>query len=166
MKLYVKFFSKLAASVYNNGENLKYATSGSSGFDLRAVGVLDVENNKAVIDLSAGNFVLSPGKRCLVHAGIATKIAENFEIQVRPRSGLALNFGITIVNSPGTVDSDYRGEIGVILLNTSGENFEIKLGDRIAQAVICPVIKGIFEFVEHLDDTERAGGGFGSSGLN
>ncbi|QED22870.1 dUTP diphosphatase [Candidatus Deianiraea vastatrix] len=161
MKLKVKFISEIAENVYENGKLLQYATQFSSGFDLRAVSILQDGNE---MPLSACDFELGAHKRCLVKTGISTSFDASFEMQIRPRSGLALKSGITIVNTPGTIDSDYRGEIGVILLNTSDVSFKITQGDRIAQAVICPVIKAEFEFTENLEDTERSSGGFGSSG--
>ncbi|WP_326894609.1 dUTP diphosphatase (plasmid) [Rhizobium beringeri] len=105
-----------------------------------------------------------PGERALIPTGIAIELQPGTEAQVRPRSGLAAKHGITVLNTPGTVDSDYRGEIKVILFNTSQEAFEIKSGDRIAQMVIAPVIRGVFEVAESLDDTSRGEGGFGSTG--
>ncbi|QNH71697.1 deoxyuridine 5'-triphosphate nucleotidohydrolase [Rhizobium phage V1VFA-S] len=105
-----------------------------------------------------------PGERVLVPTGIAIELQPGTEAQVRPRSGLAAKHGITVLNTPGTIDSDYRGEIKVILFNTSLQAFEIKSGDRIAQLVIAPVIRGVFEVAESLDDTSRGEGGFGSTG--
>jgi dUTP pyrophosphatase len=105
-----------------------------------------------------------PGERVLVPTGIAIELQPGTEAQVRPRSGLAAKHGITVLNTPGTVDSDYRGEIKVILFNTSLQAFEITSGDRIAQLVIAPVIRGVFEVAESLDDTSRGEGGFGSTG--
>lgn len=166
MILEVKFNSESAKNVYKDGNELKYATIHSSGFDLRAVTVIDVENSNQVISLEMKSFVLKAHSRCLIQAGISTKFPDHFEMQIRPRSGLALKNGITIVNSPGTIDSDYRGEIGIILLNTSNCDFEIKYGDRIAQAVISPVERAEFQFVAELNDTIRSSSGFGSSGSN
>ena len=166
MKLYIKFISKIAQDVYKHGSALSYATPGSSGFDLRAIDILDTLYGSHTFNLSTSYFTLKPGARCLVRCGFSTKLSSEYEIQVRPRSGLALKNGITVVNTPGTIDSDYRGELGVILLNTSASNFEINLGDRIAQAVVCPVVKADFQFVETLDETDRSSGGFGSSGSN
>lgn len=105
-----------------------------------------------------------PGERVLVPTGIAIELQPGTEAQVRPRSGLAAKHGITVLNTPGTVDSDYRGEIKVILFNTSLQAFEITSGDRIAQLVIAPVVRGVFEVAESLDDTSRGEGGFGSTG--
>jgi dUTP pyrophosphatase len=125
-----------------------YATEGAAGMDL----------------LAARDAILPPGGRALVPAGIAVAIPEGFEMQVRPRSGLALKHGITVLNAPGTVDSDYRGEVGVILLNTGEAPFVITRGDRIAQAVFAPVTHAAFEEVVVLPETRRGAGGFGSTG--
>ncbi len=128
-----------------------YATPGSSGLDLRA----------AVED----KVVLEPGERALIPTGIILEIPEGYEGQVRPRSGLAINKGVTVLNSPGTIDSDYRGEIKVILINLGKEKVEIGRGDRIAQLVISPVVKADIEEVEDLSETLRGSGGFGSTGI-
>jgi dUTP pyrophosphatase len=125
-----------------------YATLGSAGLDLR----------------STESLTLKPGARALVPTGIAIALPNGFEAQVRPRSGLAVKHGVTVLNSPGTIDSDYRGEIKVPLVNHGQEDFVITRGDRIAQMVIAAVtIAELFE-VETLDDTVRGAGGFGSSG--
>ena len=126
-----------------------YETPGAAGMDLRSV----------------EDGILKPGERKLVPTGLALAIPEGFEMQVRPRSGLALKSGITVVNAPGTVDSDYRGAVGVILLNTSDVTFIYSAGDRIAQAVFAPVAK-VFEseLVDELPPTARGEGGFGSTG--
>jgi dUTP pyrophosphatase len=128
----------------------KTATSGSAGVDLAAA----IE----------GELVLDPGARELVPTGFAISLPEGFEAQVRPRSGLALRNGIVLANSPGTIDSDYRGEIKVILLNAGAESFTIRRGDRIAQMLVAPVTRAEWEEVEALDDTERGAGGFGHTG--
>ncbi len=125
-----------------------YATDGAAGMDL----------------LAAHDITLPPGGRALVPTGLAMAIPEGFEMQVRPRSGLALKHGVTVLNAPGTVDSDYRGEVGVILLNTSDTPFAIARGDRIAQAVFAPVTRAAFEEVVVLPETRRGTGGFGSTG--
>lgn len=106
-------------------------------------------------------LLLQPGQRFLVPTGIAVAIPEGFEIQVRPRSGLAIKHGVTLVNSPGTIDADYRGEIKVILINHGGEAFQINTGDRIAQLVVAPVVQAKLCEVEELDQTDRGTGGFG-----
>jgi len=126
----------------------KYQTSEAAGFDLHSV---DEKTIKA-------------GERDVIKTGLAVALPKGYELQVRPRSGLALKNGITVLNTPGTVDSDYRGELMVILLNTSKEDFVIKKGDRIAQAVIKEILQADFEIVDELDSTERGSGGFGSTG--
>ncbi len=128
-----------------------YETSASAGVDLRA----DID--KIV--------VLKPFERTLVKTGLFLEIPEGFEGQVRPRSGLALKKGITVLNSPGTIDADYRGEVGVILINLSQEDFIIENGERIAQLVLCKVEQANWENVEILTETHRGEGGFGSTGV-
>lgn len=110
--------------------------------------------------------VLAPGGRILIPTGIAMAIPPGFEGQVRPRSGLALKQGVTLVNSPGTIDADYRGEIGVIVINHGREDVRIADGDRIAQLVFAPVCRGVFDVVDELDSTRRDQGGFGHTGVN
>ena len=148
-KINIKFSNK------SNNPNPEYATSGSSGFDLRA-------NLETPLEIPSGSVAVVP-------TGLFFELPENFEIQVRPRSGLAAKNGVTVLNTPGTVDSDYRGEIKVILINHGKETFTIQNGDRIAQAVIASVINNkIFNFnqvQEVSDDTKRSSGGFGSTGL-
>lgn len=124
--------------------------------------------NAAGLDLLAAvgwdkPITLLPGSRTLVPTGLAIELPEGYEAQVRPRSGLALKNGLTILNSPGTIDADYRGEVGVILANLGGAPFEIRRGERIAQLVIAPVVKVDLVEVERLSDTERGEGGFGST---
>ncbi|QQA42142.1 dUTP diphosphatase [Pelagovum pacificum] len=131
-----------------------YQTEGAAGADVRAN---FPENERAGVTLPAGG-------RALIPAGFAMAIPEGYEVQVRPRSGLALKHGITLPNTPGTIDSDYRGPVGIILLNTGTESFHIDHGDRIAQFVVAPVVRGSFGVVETLDDTVRGEGGFGSTG--
>lgn len=129
-----------------------YETEGSAGLDLRAA-------------IAEGEVLtLKPLGRALVPTGLKVAVPLGFEVQVRPRSGLALKFGITCLNSPGTVDSDYRGEVGVILVNLGTEDFEIRRGDRIAQMVVARHARIDWEVVESLDDTARGAGGFGSTG--
>ncbi|BBF81237.1 dUTP diphosphatase [Asticcacaulis excentricus] len=129
-----------------------YETEGSAGLDLRAA-------------IAEGEILtLKPLGRALVPTGLKVAVPLGFEVQVRPRSGLALKFGITCLNSPGTVDSDYRGEVGVILVNLGTEDFEIRRGDRIAQMVVARHARIEWELVESLDDTARGAGGFGSTG--
>ena len=128
----------------------EYATTQSAGVDLRA-------NLESPI-------TLQPMERCLVPTGLRIALPQGVEAQVRPRSGLALKKGITVLNSPGTIDADYRGEIGVILVNLSQDNFVINDGERIAQMVIARHEQAEWEPVESLDETERGAGGFGHSG--
>lgn len=134
-----------------NGEGLPlpaYETAGAAGMDLRA----------------AEPMTLKPGTRCLMPTGIAIALPQGFEAQVRPRSGLAVKHGITVLNAPGTIDSDYRGEVKVPLINHGQEDFIIARGDRIAQMVIAPVTRVSWTELETLDETARGAGGFGSSG--
>jgi len=134
-----------------HGEGLavpEYATPGAAGMDV----------------LSAEDVTLAPGARHAVATGFAVAIPEGYEIQVRPRSGLALKHGISVVNAPGTIDSDYRGELKVILINHGGEPFPIHRGDRMAQLVLAPVTWVAWEQVAELDGTARGSGGFGSTG--
>lgn len=124
--------------------------------------------NAAGMDLCAAldsSLSLATGERCLVPTGIALAIPAGFEGQVRPRSGLALKKGVTLVNSPGTIDADYRGEIGVIVINHGSEEVTIAHGDRIAQLVIAPVRRAVLSLVDGLDDTSRSAGGFGHTGI-
>jgi dUTP pyrophosphatase len=129
-----------------------YETPGAAGADLKA-------NLPGRADV-----VLQPGARALIATGLRLAIPDGFEVQIRPRSGLALKHGITLVNAPGTIDSDYRGPLGVILLNTGTQNFTIVHGDRIAQMVVAPVVQAKFVSVAQLDGTSRDQGGFGSTG--
>lgn len=128
----------------------EYQTGGSSGLDLHA------RMDEPV--------TLVPKQRRLIPTGIAFAIPTGYEGQVRPRSGMALNLGITVVNTPGTIDSDYRGEVGVLLINLGQENVVVRSGDRIAQLVICPVVIARLVEVDRLNDTSRGTGGFGSTG--
>ena len=130
----------------------EYKTNGSSGLDLEAFLEKDL--------------ILKSNQTVIVPTGLSIAIDQNLEIQIRPRSGLAAKNNITVLNTPGTIDSDYRGEIKVILINLGNEDFVIKNGDRIAQMVISPVIKTEFEIVDELPNTLRGLGGFGSTGKN
>jgi len=132
-----------------------YETGGAAGADVRA--------NFVAADRSKG-LVLKPGARALVPTGLRLEIPQGFEIQVRPRSGLALKHGITLANAPGTIDSDYRGPLGVILINLGQDAFTIAHGDRIAQLIVAPVVQGRFTLADALEDTARGAGGFGSTG--
>ena len=139
-------------SIVNKSNNAlpAYETENSAGLDIRAF-----------IDET---IVLKPTERKLIKTGLFLEIPHGFEAQVRPRSGLALKNGVTVLNSPGTIDADYRGEIGVILINHSIENFEINTGDRIAQLVFAKVEQATWKITETLSNTERGEGGFGSTG--
>ena len=128
----------------------EYKTDGSSGMDLMA----NVEQTVKIL----------PGEKKIISTGIMVAIPEQYEIQIRPRSGLAAKNGISVLNTPGTIDSDYRGEIKIILINLGKDIFEIKKNDRIAQMIVCPIIKVELEEVENLPETVRGKGGFGSTG--
>lgn len=110
-------------------------------------------------------ITLRPLERALIPTGLYFEIPEGFEIQVRPRSGLAIKNGVTCLNTPGTIDSDYRGELKIILINLGSEDFKIENGDRIAQIVVAPVTRGDFEIVPEINETKRGSGGFGSTGV-
>ena len=128
----------------------KYETSGSSGMDLAA----DVD----------ANINIDPGKTAIIPTGLALSIPKGFEVQIRPRSGLAAKQKISVLNTPGTIDSDYRGEIKVILINLGQESFKVEKGLRIAQMVVCPIVQAQLKEVDDLSETERGKGGFGSTG--
>ena len=128
----------------------KYETEGSSGMDLSA----NINEN----------IQIKPGATVIVPTGISVSIPKNFEIQIRPRSGLAAKNQISVLNAPGTIDADYRGELKVILINLGTKNFLIENGARIAQMVICPIVKAELKEVKTLEDTKRGSGGFGSTG--
>jgi dUTP pyrophosphatase len=125
-----------------------YATEGAAGMDV----------------LAAEDVALAPGERWPVATGLCVAIPPGYEIQVRPRSGLALKHGISVPNTPGTIDSDYRGELKVILINHGGEGYTVRRGDRIAQLVVSPVVRATWLKVDELDATQRGEGGFGSTG--
>lgn len=129
-----------------------YETDGAAGADVRA----NLPDR--------GSLSLQPGERKLVPTGLRIEIPAGYEVQIRPRSGLALKHGITLPNTPGTIDSDYRGPLGVILLNAGDKSFEIRHGERIAQMVVAPVLQARFELAGTLSGTERGAGGFGSTG--
>ena len=130
-----------------------YQTTGAAGADVRA--------NLP----ERGAMTLEPGARALVPLGFALEIPNGYEVQVRPRSGLALRHGITLPNTPGTIDSDYRGAVGVIVMNAGDTPFVIEHGDRIAQLIVAPVVRGRFEVVDSLGESDRGEGGFGSTGV-
>jgi len=141
-------FKKLA---HFKGELPSYQTEGASGLDVRAC--LDEP------------ISLAPGERALIPTGLSLEIPNGYEVQVRPRSGLAIKKGLSLVNTPGTVDADYRGEVKVILINLGQESFVIQDQERIAQLVVCPVIQATIELSEDLTETGRGAGGFGSTGV-
>ena len=128
----------------------KYETDGSSGMDLAANIEQDIE--------------IKPGKTAIIPTGLAISIPKDFEVQIRPRSGLAAKNQVSVLNTPGTIDADYRGELKVILINLSEKSFKIEKGLRIAQMVVCPVIKAVWKEVDVLEETERGLSGFGSTG--
>ena len=143
VKILVKKFDK----------NIKlptYKTSGSSGMD--------------VVAYIKNKITINPGKTAMVPTGIAVAVPKNYEIQIRPRSGLAAKKSISVLNTPGTIDSDYRGEIKIILINLSKKSYVVKSGDRVAQMILCPVAKGKLREVKNLPKTVRGKGGFGSTG--
>ena len=144
----------VAIIVLPHGDGLPlphYETAGAAGMDLAAA-----------IDAP---IILKSGARALVPTGLQMQIPHGYEAQVRPRSGLAFKNGVTCLNSPGTIDADYRGEIGVILINHGADDFVITRGMRIAQMVVAPVVQAQFEIVDRLDETARGAGGFGSTGV-
>ena len=143
VKILVKRFDK-------NIKLPKYKTSGSSGMDV-------VANIRSKI-------IIKPGKTAIIPTGIAVAIPKNYEIQIRPRSGLAAKNSISVLNTPGTIDSDYRGEIKIILINLGKKIFVVESGDRIAQIILCPIVKGKFKEVRILPKSLRGKGGFGSTG--
>ena len=132
-----------------------YESMGAAGADLRA--------NLAEAD-RRGGLELAPGERILVPTGLIMQIPQGHELQIRPRSGLALKHGVTLVNAPGTIDADYRGPVGVVLINLGQAAFAIRHGDRVAQAVLAPVVQAEYSLAETLGDTARGSGGFGSTG--
>lgn len=146
MKLQVK---PLDCTISN--QNLFYATKGSAGIDLRA-------NNE-------NPEIIKPGETKLIPTGIAVALQKGYEAQIRPRSGLALENSLTVLNTPGTIDSDYRGEIGIILINHGKKDYIVENGARIAQMVIAKYEQVELEFVQELDETKRGSGGFGSTGV-
>ncbi|NNC94417.1 MAG: dUTP diphosphatase [Chitinophagales bacterium] len=129
----------------------EYATPGSSGLDIRA-------------DLKS-SLVIKPMERILIPTGLYLEIPRGFEIQIRPRSGLAMKQGLSVLNSPGTIDSDYRGEVKVIIINLSAETHKIESGDRIAQMVVAPVVQANISSVDLISESERGSGGFGHTGI-
>ena len=134
--------------IRDNAVTPHYEHDGDAGMDLYAV----------------EDSTLCPGERKLIPTGLQVEVPKGYEMQIRPKSGLALKHGITVLNTPGTVDSCYRGEVGVIMLNTAAADYEVKAGEKVAQAVIARVEKAVIEEVEELTETQRGSGGFGSTG--
>lgn len=132
-----------------------YETAGAAGADIRA---------NLTPDLRETGFVLNPMQRAIVPTGFRVEIPLGYEMQIRPRSGLAIKHGISLPNTPGTIDSDYRGPLGVALINFGAETYVIRHGDRIAQMIVAPVVQVLFEVADSLSDTARGEGGFGSTG--
>lgn len=129
----------------------QYESDGAAGMDIRAF-------------VEAGLLIIKPMRRILVPSGLSMEIPHGYEMQIRPRSGLAIKHGVTMVNAPGTIDSDYRGEVGIILINLGENDFELRHGERIAQMVLAPVTRCAWIDVEDLEETRRGAGGFGSTG--
>ena len=151
----------------SSNELPKYAHKGDAGLDLRA-NIEEIENNKYLfnaIKLNDTTIILNPGGRALIPTGLYMAIPEGYEFQIRPRSGLALKHGITVLNTPGTIDAIYRGNIGVILKNDGTEPFIIEQGDRIAQGVLNKVEEANLIEAESLDETDRSDSGYGKSGV-
>lgn len=146
---------KLQVKIINRSHHdlPEYSTPEAAGMDVRAY-------------LPAGPVMLRPGERVLIGTGLYVQLPSGYELQIRPRSGLALRNGITVLNSPGTVDADYRGEIGVILINHGQENFVVNDGDRICQMVVKEYTKVKWDEVKEIDRTKREDGGFGHTGVN
>ncbi len=148
--MHPKIGLKIKTLPHFKGELPQYQTVAASGFDVRAQ--------------LGESIIMKPGQRELIPTGLSFAIPNGYEIQARPRSGLAWKHGISVVNTPGTIDSDYRGEVKIILINLGQEPLEIKDQERVAQLVITPVVQAEFQLVEVLDDTHRGSGGFGSTG--
>ena len=151
----------------SNNKLPKYAHKGDAGFDLRA-NIEEIENSNYLfnaIKFSDTTIIVNPGGRALIPTGLYMAIPEGYELQIRPRSGLALNHGITVLNTPGTIDAVYRGNIGVVLINHGTEPFIVEHGDRIAQGVLNKVEEANLVEVDSLDETDRADSGYGKSGV-
>lgn len=157
----------------NGAEMPVYKTAGSAGFDLKAQSFKKVFNGKKEIDLTEtlahcianGYITLRPAERVMIGTGLFMEIPEGFQLEIRSRSGLALEKGLTVSNQPGTVDSDYRGEICIIITNTNSFLARLDIGDRVAQGVLMPVYKAVFSQEDTLQHTQRGSGGFGSTGF-
>ena len=146
-----KILLKVKCLSHYSGSMPHYESAMASGFDVRAC-------------LKA-SMTIQPSQRVLIPTGLSFEVASGYEIQVRPRSGLALKKGITLLNSPGTIDADYRGEVKIIVIHHGQEPVVIHNQDRIAQLVLCPIVQAEFQFVSHLSTTQRGEGGFGSTGI-
>ena len=132
-----------------------FQSTGSAGADVHA----NFGTNQTAV-------TISPGERLLIPTGFSLEIPSDYEIQIRPRSGLAIKYGITLLNSPGTIDSDYRGLVGIILINNVQDEYTVSHGDRIAQLIVSPVIQAVFQTIDNLSETTRGTSGFGSTGKN
>jgi len=144
-----------------------HKTEGAAGLDLCANFNIPPLIKEGIVPIRNGNsIIIKPMGRVLISTGIKVAIPKGYELQIRPRSGMALNNGLMLTNSPGTIDSDYRGDIGIIITNVSNKNVAINHGDRIAQAVLSKVETISWKVVEELDETDRGEGGFGSTGIN
>jgi len=148
----------------SNNELPSYATIGSAGMDVRAF-IPDIPSVDYCSIMCPDDIILYPMDRKMIHTGLYFEIPEGYELQIRPRSGLAIKNGITVINTPGTLDSDYRGELCILLINLSNESFVINNGDRIAQIIINKYESAEWVQVETLSDTERGTGGFNSTGV-
>ncbi len=151
----------------SNNKLPEYAHEGDAGFDFRA-NIEEIKNDEYLFDATKSNattIIINPGGRALIPTGLYMAIPKGYELQVRPRSGLALKYGITVLNTPGTIDAVYRGNIGVILKNDGVEPFMVEQGDRIAQGVLNKVEKANLIETDSLDETDRADSGYGKSGI-
>jgi dUTP pyrophosphatase len=172
--LKIAFVCDIARQVYGNGELLSYQTDGSSGIDPVSITEFGSSQKQMLSSDKGGaksiggtfikNYTLKSGSRVLVGGGIRMSFSKGFEVQIRSRSGLSWKHGVMVLNSPGTIDSDYRGEVGAILINTSDKDYVITKGERVAQMVFCPIAIANMSFIDTLDSTERGEGGFGSTG--
>ncbi|MDA7845407.1 dUTP diphosphatase [Rickettsiales bacterium] len=182
-KTKIKFQNELSKKIYKNGALLNYQTDGSSGIDLKSVSICEYDKDTEIVLINddsekkmfttdgnktlryAKEFALEPGQRAMIKVGFCAAVPKGLEIQIRSRSGLSWKSGVMVLNSPGTIDSDYRGEIGALVINTSQKTLLITQGLRIAQMIIAPISVSEIEAVDELDKTERNTGGFGSTGL-
>lgn len=158
--LKILYTNELAKSIYTKNP-LKYETQGSAGMDIRAISVLTTLGES--IDIESEGFILKPMQRVIAKVGFSVEFEKGIEVQIRSRSGHAFKNGVFVLNSPGTIDSDYRGEIGVILFNLGSEDFKINIGDRVAQMIVAKYELVDIKEVEMLENTARGSGGFGST---